>query len=423
MPTTVTTDPPMQQSPSNRSIFIYMCSHNFWEGLYDTVDIGLISNLFAHHICTESTVLMTTIVPQRISKTKFDELIRKEEKLKSVLLPYGTSIEFLHIPGRTLTAVFRALREIRSRISPYEKKFIWAKNYFNCFISVLVKRQTPGTRLHFEMSGLVPEEELFYSTSSIASRVAKFIVLRLLERINLFNADSISVVSRRFKDYIVRRYRIKPQKIEILPCFFDHQSFYPDKILRMEYRKKYQIAEDQKVILYSGMLQKWQEPDILFSFLRNIQEQDINQEFRLMLLTFDQEKARQYAVKYGLKDMIIEAAGGDELNALYNAADIGLAFRSADMVSYVSSPVKIPEYLATGNSLVMLEYIGDFGLDFQDKKYALLKKNKADLLRTTIQEIQRLEKPEGLELEEIQEKYSIRSNLPGITRVFKGIYD
>lgn len=419
MPSSVTTDPSMHPSPGSKSIFVYMSSHKFWEGLYDAVDIGFIQNLFEHHIYTNSTVLMTTIVPRQISETKYDELISKEEKLRSALLPYGATIKFFHIKGRTLSGVLNALNEIRSRIKQYDQKFIWSKNYFNCFIGVLVKRQIPGTCLHFEMSGLVPEEELLYSTSNFLYRIVNFLVLRLLERINLFNADTISTVSRRFKEYVVKKYHINPQNIEVLPCFFDHHRFYPDKTLREEYRKKHQISIHQKVILYSGMLQKWQEPDLLFSFLRNIQKQDTNQEFRLMLLTFDQEKARQYVVKYGLKDVIIDAARGEELNGLYNAADIGLAFRSADMVSFVSSPVKIPEYLATGNSLITLAYIGDYGLDLQDKKYVLVKKNKTDLLQTSIQEINGLKKPDTHELEEIQEKYSIRNNLPVVGRILK----
>ena len=410
----------MHSSQGNKSILVYMSSHKFWEGLYDAVDIGFIKNLFTNDICTDSTVFLTTIVPPQISKTKFDELILKEEKLKNDLLPYGAVIEFFHVKGRTLFAVFSAAKEIRARISQYEHKFIWAKNYFNCFIGVMVKKRTPGTRLHFEMSGLVSEEELLYSTSNFLYRIVNFLVLRLLERINILNADSISVVSRRFKEYVVNKYHPKSQKIEILPCFFDHNRFYPDKMLREEYRKKYQITENQKVILYSGMLQKWQEPGLLFSFLRNIQKQDTNREFRLMLLTFDQEKAHQYVEKFGLKNVIITAARGEELNGLYNAADVGLAFRSDDMVSFVSSPVKIPEYLATGNCLITLAYIGDYGLDLRDKKYVLVKKNKTDLLQTTIQEINGLKNPGAQELEQIQEKYSIRSNLPVISRILKG---
>ena len=211
--------------------------------------------------------------------------------------------------------------------------------------------------------------------------------------------------------------------IEILPCYFDHAHFYPDEALRTEFRIKYQITDLQKVLLYSGMLQKWQEPDLLFSFFKNIQEQDLNHDLRFMMLTFDLEKAAQFGSKYGLKNVIVHAASDEELNGFYNAADIGVAVRSADMVSFVSSPVKVPEYLSTGNSLIILEYIGDFGLQLKNKDFTLVKKDKSELLRTTIEEVKNLRKPNAIELEEIRNNYSIRSNLAGIKRVLNGTHE
>lgn len=413
----------MNHTSDNKSILIFMSSHKFWEGLYDTVDIGFLNNLYKYRICSYSTILMTSIVPRHISKSKYDELFAKQEKLKHALTSYGVEIEFLQVQGRTLISVFSAAKEIRSRISKYGQNFIWAKNYFNCFIGVFIKKKSPGTKLHFEMSGLVPEEEFLYSASNILSRIANFLVLRLLERINISNADSISVVSKRFKEYVINKYQVKSQKVAILPCYFDHDRFYPDEILREEFRKKLQIPTTQKVIFYSGMLQKWQKPDLLFTFIKNIQKLDVNREIRFMLLTYDLDKAHRFVTKYGLKDVIIQAANGEELNGLYNAADIGLAFRSADMVSFVSSPVKIPEYMATANRLIMLEYIGDFGLELQGRKYALIKKNTKDLLRTTIEEINSLEIPDALELEEIRQRYSIRCNLPVIDRILNEQHD
>ena len=169
------------------------------------------------------------------------------------------------------------------------------------------------------------------------------------------------------------------------------------------------------------MLQKWQDPDLLFSFLKKIQEQDLNHDLRLMMLTFDHEKATQFGSKYGLKNVIVHAASDEELNGLYNAADIGVAVRSADMVSFVSSPVKVPEYLATGNSLIILEFIGDFGLELKNKNFTLIKKDKSELLRTTIEEVKSLRKPNVAELEEIRHNYSIRSNLARIKQNFKWI--
>lgn len=403
----------------NRSVFILLGGHNYWEGLYDNRNIGLIVNLNKHQLLDQTDVVMTTIVPRNSLASSLKELLEKEEVLRQELLIYGAKISFVHIQGRTIKGLFRARIEIRQLIMSYEKRFIWAMNYFNCFLGINLKRQLPGTHLHFEVLGLVPEEELYYSDSGVFSRYLKFLVLRILERIDVENADSISVVSRRFKAYFEKKYSLHSTQVEVIPCNFDPAQFFQDDTLREKTRKEYQIKDNQKLVFYSGMLQKWQEPELMFEFMRKIQSQDVNQEFRFLVLTFDQQKAHKYMARYRIKDLIINSARQEELNSIYNAADIGIAFRSTDMVSYVSSPVKIPEYLATGNSLIFLEHIGDYGEDLKNKDYALVKKNHTDLMNTTIAEIKSLKKPDSTDMNEIQEKFSILSNLATIKRIIE----
>ena len=267
------------------------------------------------------------------------------------------------------------------------------------------------------MMGLAPEEELYYSESNIISRLIKFCVLKIIVRINLKRADSVSVISKRFKDYVVSRYDIEPAIMDIMPCFYDNNSFFTDPEQRRGFRQKYQIKDGQKLILYSGGLQKWQVPDMLFTFFKKLQMQDKNQNFKFMLITFDHEKARKYAVKYDIKDLIIDTVSGTDLNGVYNAADIGITTRTDDWASKVSAPVKIPEYLATKNWLVLLESIGNYGTELMHKKYALVKKDKADLLNTTIEEIHLLEKPDDKDLLDILNNYSINKNLPVVKKI------
>jgi hypothetical protein len=108
---------------------------------------------------------------------------------------------------------------------------------------------------------------------------------------------------------------------------------------------------------------------------------------------------------------------GTDLNGVYNAADIGVSTRTDDWASKVSSPVKIPEYLATKNSLVLMESIGDYGTELMHKKYVLVKKDRADLLNTSVEEIHSLEKPDDKDLSDILNNYSIQKNLPALKKI------
>lgn len=417
MPFSSDHDKTQLNSKKSNSIFVFLGGHNFWEGLYDTVNISFIQNLVDHQLIEHTDVLMTTIIPKGTPQDKIALVNSKAEKLSSVLQKSHTNISYYHIQGRNIRAAIKAAKDIHAMIRTYDQKFIWAQNYFNTLIGVLIKRKRIGAHLHFDMRGLAPQEELHYSQSNFFSRVFKFLILLGVERINLVNADSISTVSKRFAQFLQKKYPHKNLQIEILPNYIDHNQLHYSEILREQFRQKYQILDGQYLVLYSGMLQKWQDPDLLFAFIKHIQDQDVDRQFRFIVLTFDQAKARQFAAKYQIKDLIIDQASAMALNGIYNAADIGIAFRDQKIASVVSSPVKISEYLVTGNCLILLESIGDFGQDLKDKPYVLLRKDRNKILETTLEEIKQLKCPDPVELAHINEMYSIHTNIKVIRRI------
>jgi glycosyltransferase involved in cell wall biosynthesis len=406
------------ESIPQKGVFIFLAGTNFWEGLFDNGNIKFIRNILSFRVVNFSHIVMTIIIPEKLPKDKELILRQKEGIIKRLADDYGVRVEFCHIRGRTVFGIYAALKEILKKTSHYQRKFIWASNYFNCFLGALLKSRLPDTRLHFEMMGLVPEEEFLYSESNKLSGLLKFLILRMLCRMNLKGADSISVVSNRFRSYITSKYGLLPSDIDVIPCFYDDKVFYVDQEHRKDFRRKYDITDRQKLILYSGMLQKWQMPEVLFGFFKKMQQQDHHGELRFMMVTFDREKALNLAAAYGIRDLIVDTATGSELNGVYNAADIGIATRSDDWVSKVSSPVKIPEYLATQNSLILLESIGDFGLDMKDKQYAIVKKCKDDLLKMKISEIFSLKKPDSTDMADILGKYSVGTYVPVLKKIF-----
>lgn len=405
------------QSCDNKNVLIFLGGMNFWEGLFDTNNIKFIKNLFELKLADFSHVLIGIITPRQLSFDRQKILLEREDQLKKIVHHYGATIDFCRIHARTIGSLRRASRQIFQKTTSYEKRYIWAQNYYNCLLGALIKKQLPDAYLHFELMGLVPEEELYYSESNAVFRLAKFIILRMIGRLDLKFADSVSVVSNRFKKYLIGKYHLNPADVDVTPCVYDDKMFFPSQQAKKQFRLKYRIDDHQNLVLYSGMLQKWQKPDVLFAFIKNLQIQDVHQNFRFMLMTYDQQKARQYASKFKIKDLIIDAGSGEDLNGVYNAADIGISCRSSDWVSKVSSPVKIPEYLATRNSLILLESIGDFGLDLQAKNYALVKKDHEGFVNTTLEEINNLKKPDDKALKEIFEKYCLQGN----AHIFKKI--
>jgi len=228
--------------------------HNFWEGLFDSVNIAFIHNLVHAGMLNHSDILMTTIISKGKSDYQPDLLREKEENLRDLLIEKGIRIQFYHIQGRTFKGMTRAAKAIAELAQPYQERYIWAQNYFNCQIGQQVKRSLNNTHLHFDMRGLVPQEELYYSSSNFFLRVAKYLVLQFLESTNLNHADSLSVVSHRFLNFIDKKHHLDSKPSVVFPNFFDEDKFFINPSSRKFYRDKYDIADHQKLVIYSGLL-------------------------------------------------------------------------------------------------------------------------------------------------------------------------
>ena len=90
-------------------------------------------------------------------------------------------------------------------------------------------------------------------------------------------------------------------------------------------------------------------------------------------------------------------------------------------MSLVSCPTKIPEYIVTGNSVVLHNYIGDFGLSLNDKNYAIVKKNNQAIIDMDIEELARLAKPNAEEIASFSSVYSFSNSLKNNESLFKKI--
>ena len=169
-----------QNIKRRNEVFIFLAGLNFWEGLFDNSNIKFIKNILSFHIVKSNYILMTIITPYHLSSEKLAILKEKEEVLRKIANDHSTIIEFCYVKGRTIGELYNSFNKIYKKTFFYRKRFIWASNYFNCFLGALIKQRIPHTYLHFEMMGLAPEEELLYSESNIVSRIIKFLTLKII---------------------------------------------------------------------------------------------------------------------------------------------------------------------------------------------------------------------------------------------------
>jgi hypothetical protein len=391
----------------NDSVFIFLGSKTTDNSqLFENHQIGFIENLYENNIIDFKHVLVSVYLPEIIDSAEKLNIKQKTEKMEEIARRYSFELGIIFIKGKTFKSLLRALKQIREKATPFTHKVIFSQNYHSGFIGLCLKQSLKNVYLHANLRGVPAEEELFYSRSFFLRRILNFLVLKWIEKKVIPGSDSLSVVSKQYKKYLDNKLKTRIKHIVVYPCAYDSGQFYVDRDLRKAFREKYQIKNHQKVFIYSGSMHKYQLPAKIFQFYVNISKQDSGENCVFIFLTLDKDVAQRFSKSFLIHNFIIESAHGKDLLGFYNASDIGVIIRQNDLVNRVASPTKIPEYLSTGNSVILTEGIGDYTVELRDKSFALIKKDTTDFIKTSINELMELKSLDENDLNWVKENYS-----------------
>ncbi len=396
----------------SNGVFVFLGGQDVLRGVFDSHNIAFLSNLYSCGFFPFSTVMMTIIVKKHMTAQELLIVDRKVKTLTGAARDNGVDMRVHFIKERTLGNVVRTAQKISREISSYGTRFIWAHNYYNGLIGCLLKQESRDAYFHLDLKGLPAEEELIYSDSSFLHRALKYLSLKSFGACGIRNADSVSVVSSRYKSHLYSRHSLPGDSVFIIPSIFDTARFYVDEDLRAEYRIKYGIEKNQILLLYSGGVQKWQQPASIFRLFENLHRNDRDSGLRYLFLTLRPEEARSIAGDFKIPNLIVDSATGRDLTGAYNAADVGVICRKNDPVNNFASPTKVAEYLATRNSVLLTKSVGDYGVMMEGKAYALVKSSIEDFTATRNDEIASLSSPTAEDMEIISSSVGSRCFFP-----------
>jgi hypothetical protein len=410
----------MSSGVTENSVFIFVGGSRILNGLYQSANINFLKKVISSGVIRCKNFYMLGYASDSFYQDNKSDIDNINNEIIQYAASYGISLQYKRIPGRDLKSINHISDYLKNELNGFKKVIIWHHNLFGAIIGSKLKHFFPDLYLHADLKGVAPEEELQYSDEIFPKRIFKYLALKYVEKKILPRANSISVVSNRFADRVNKITSYSLDNIYIIPSVFYEDQFYFDELLREVYRKKLGIRNGELLILYSGGMQKYQTTENIFKFFKKIEKEN---GIRTLILSVHPEESRRLYEKYGLENTMLISASGPEVNGYYNAADIGVSFRSEDVVSIVSCPTKIPEYLATKNSVLLHEYIGDFGLSLKDKNYAIVKKNNQDILSIDTRELKLLQKPTEEEISHFSGKYSINNSLESNKALFDKLND
>ncbi len=406
----------------DNSTFVFLAGQDITRGVFDSHCINFLNKLYQNKTCLSNKVIMTFITNKVLSKEDTEIISRKEDYLKQLSHNYGFKLTIYHIKGKTISQIIKSYKVMCDILHNEKNIIIWAHNFYNGLIGTLLVKHFNRAYFHLDLKGVPPEEELYYSHDIWLIRYLKYLILKLAGRLSIANSHSISVVSNRFRQYLIKKYNLSNHKMLVVyPSVYDEKIFHVDVSLREEYRKKFNLKEDDKLIIFSGSMQNWQLPDNIFRLFKEIQKQNKNKLYKFIILTFQIEETVKYCDNYKLSEVLVTSAKERDLTGIYNAADIGIICRKDDLVNNVASPTKIAEYLATANSILLTNSIGDYGYFLQDKDYAIVKHNTEAFVQTKITELNQLKKPSIEELNTIGKLYGSEANIKKYSLLFNEI--
>lgn len=167
---------------------------------------------------------------------------------------------------------------------------------------------------------------------------------RRCERYVCANADHVFVVSTPLKEYLVDL-GAPEERITVLPNGVDVDRFRPDPAARSRVRQQLGIPNDAVVAGFCGILRPWHGVDLLLRAARGIPDLHV-------LIVGDgpsRPDLERVARDLGLPHVTITGrVAHDAIPGYLSAFDIGVSPRA----TFYASPMKIPEYMATGSAVI-----------------------------------------------------------------------
>jgi glycosyltransferase involved in cell wall biosynthesis len=211
-----------------------------------------------------------------------------------------------------------------------------------------------GFKYIYDYQGAVPEEQLFIKGKTKIR--LRYWYLKIIEIFILKKANYIIVVSH----YAYQCYSKYNKKIEVVHCGIVPEYFWVNNIELQNIKDQLKYRKDL-VIGYSGSFAPWANIELMCSFF-SLMTNRFNDVRILILSKTQKNEIIDYLNKYGIQKekYCIRNLDQSEIGKYLSVCDIGVLFRRPSFVNRVASPMKFPEYLASGVPIIINENVGDF---------------------------------------------------------------
>lgn len=244
-----------------------------------------------------------------------------------------------------ILSAFYNLFSLQKRVNFFYVRGIWGA------LSLILVNPIKSPKYIYDLRG-----DLFSEMSEITSNNVKKSFLMLFEKISLIKSYKISAVTSHLSNKVLLKYN---RKSITIPCCLNLNDYEIDKIIIDQKKKELGINETDIVFVYSGGLSHYQKVDQMLEIWKKF----INHKnIKFMLLTNHDPHSHPITIKYleDFNDKLLHfSLPQNDVKIYLKCCDIGFLLRDNNDLNLYASPVKFPEYLASGLSVVSTHNLGD----------------------------------------------------------------
>jgi len=274
---------------------------------------------------------------------------RMQKLARAIVLPHFPDKPAYSNLARSIKRVYE---ECRHQIDEWKPDFVYHWNVISGRYARKIARRL-GALTVFYMKAVVCDESAYRH----GGRGLRYHLLRRKEIACVRKADRLLCISNKLNSWI--RDNTGRSDAAVVPCCVDEEDFRFRLEARSRIRRRLGWSEDDPVAVWCGAIYPWQRVEETLSLLSGLQ--DIRPRLKVILLTGAVEQMKDLARQAGLEggSYDVRRVPNIEMSDWLSCADVGIALREQGVLSRVSSPVKIAEYLACGLPVICNDGIGD----------------------------------------------------------------
>ena len=203
--------------------------------------------------------------------------------------------------------------------------------------------------------------------------IDKFFSTRFIKKSN-----GCLAVTKALQEYATKTFSLnKNISFHIVPCAIKaSNSLHLERdAFRKKYRKKYNIADNELVFVYSGGISPWQCVEETVSMYKEISK-NLSMPSRMLLFSHNYEYLEK--LTNGDDQFIIDSYGPEELYKALCAADFAFLLRKDNLTNNVAFPNKFLEYVECRLVIITTPYVHEIYNQVINYKLGIVVNNLKD---------------------------------------------